>query len=363
MKKLALSAAMLAGLSTGAMAGGIDRSGQSVAPLFAETGAGGGFVQLSLGSVEPTANNPAIRDPLTGYTQAGAAIKYRFNDRISVALIADQPFGANVNYANGAPFFGGLANIDSFGLTALGRYEFGNGFSVHGGVRGQSINGQIFTYFGVQPTLLTAGSDFAFGGVAGVAYERPEMALRVALTYSSSITNTLNGTEQVLLAASPTAAPAISRNTSFQVATPQSVNLDFQTGIAPGTLVFGGVRWVNWNGFNVTTPVSGQYVRFTQDTYTYNLGIGRQITDKFAASVAVTYESAGSRPSTTALSPTTGLTSFTVSGSYDVTDSMTFAGGVTYGFPGDQQVPSALGLQSFSGNNVLGIGARISMKF
>ena len=32
---------------------------------------------------------------------------------------------------------------------------------------------------------------------------------------------------------------------------PQSVNLDFQTGIAPDTLVYGLVRWVNWDGWKI----------------------------------------------------------------------------------------------------------------
>ncbi len=34
--------------------------------------------------------------------------------------------------------------------------------------------------------------------------------------------------------------------------TPQSVNIDFQTGIAANTLAFANIRWVHWDQFAVT---------------------------------------------------------------------------------------------------------------
>ncbi|MCP6576659.1 hypothetical protein NL496_28595, partial [Klebsiella pneumoniae] len=33
--------------------------------------------------------------------------------------------------------------------------------------------------------------------------------------------------------------------------TPQSVNLDFQTGIMANTVTFANVRWVNWKDFSI----------------------------------------------------------------------------------------------------------------
>jgi len=36
-----------------------------------------------------------------------------------------------------------------------------------------------------------------------------------------------------------------------EIKTPQSVNLEFQTGIAKVTLLFGSVRWVDWTAFNI----------------------------------------------------------------------------------------------------------------
>ncbi len=34
--------------------------------------------------------------------------------------------------------------------------------------------------------------------------------------------------------------------------TPQSVNIDFQTGVAANTLAFANLRWVHWDQFAVT---------------------------------------------------------------------------------------------------------------
>ena len=45
---------------------------------------------------------------------------------------------------------------------------------------------------------------------------------------------------------------AVTQHTTTDLETPQSVQLDFQTGVAPKTLVFGYVRWVDWTEFNVT---------------------------------------------------------------------------------------------------------------
>ncbi|MDR0068382.1 transporter, partial [Acinetobacter sp. 11520] len=36
-----------------------------------------------------------------------------------------------------------------------------------------------------------------------------------------------------------------------KITTPQSVNLDFQTGIMANTVAFANVRWVNWKDFAI----------------------------------------------------------------------------------------------------------------
>ncbi|MEM6276564.1 MAG: transporter, partial [Pseudomonadota bacterium] len=107
MKKYLLTSAAMTIMASAAAAGGIDRSGQSIGLIFAETGATGGYAQLSFGNVSPSANAdftlgggllPASSSPLSGYTQLGLGFKQQFNDAFSLSVIYDQPFGALVEY-------------------------------------------------------------------------------------------------------------------------------------------------------------------------------------------------------------------------------------------------------------------------
>ena len=81
-----------------------------------------------------------------------------------------------------------------------------------------------------------------------------------------------------------------SQDTETDVDTPQSVTLDFQTGVAPKTLVFGSIRWVDWSEFAISPPLyepataallgePRPLVDYADDWWTYNLGVGRQLTD------------------------------------------------------------------------------------
>ncbi len=362
------SAALLA--TTSLAQADLSRTDQSMRILFEETGPSGNYVELSFGQVSPEANTSAVPNPLGDYNQAGFGFLHRFNDQVSVALIYDQPFGAEIAYPGfgtpapaGLPFFGGNATVETDALTFVGRYEFGNGFSVHGGLRAMRAEGSIYT--SVSSPLfnqLTGDSDTGYGYLVGAAYERPEIALRVALTYNSAIDLDFTATEQLIIPTSGTPfAPAGRSN--FTVEFPESINLEFQTGIAQDTLLFGSIRHAFWDGFNLTTPV-GQYVNFTSDTTTYNIGIGRRFNENWSGSISYTHRTDGTIPSDTALAPTTGLDSITLAGRYENENGLVISGGVTYGMPGDQIVNNSLvGPVNFTDNEVVGFGLRVGFRF
>lgn len=343
MRRLTTAAVAFAASTSIASAGGIDRSGQFLGPLFQTGGESGSYVELSFGSVNPNGVDTgafSLPDMLPAYTQAGFAYKTNLSDSLSAALIVDQPFGAAVTYPAGLPFLGANATVNSRAATGILRYKMDGGVSVHGGVRALSVTGSITS----PPDQLDASSNWNFGYVVGAAYERPDIALRVALTYNSAITAKMTGTEN---------GGAV----AFNVRMPESINLEFQTGVAADTLLMGSVRHVRWDGFNLTTPLKN-YVAFTENTTTYSLGLGRRITDNFSASAMLGYEAPGARPGTTPLAPTTGLTSLTLAGSYTM-DTMTVSGGVTVGRPGGQ----TFGPLVTSGNTVVGAGIRVGFSF
>ena len=150
--------------------------------------------------------------------------------------------------------------------------------------------------------------------IAGIAYERPEIALRVALTYESSYEHEFEATETLV---------PLGLNSSvsdFEIEMPQSVTLDFQSGVAEDTLVFGSIRWVEWSEWEVRPAgfegATGDRVTgIDDDVFTYRIGVGRKINEDLSVFARVTYE-----PETggiaSRLAPTDGRTSIGVGGSY-----------------------------------------------
>lgn len=368
--------------TTLAHAGGLDRSGQPIAALFEQ----GRYAELSFGHTTPTVEGtftlagPAIGSGNAGvpFSQVGAAYKYDIDDRLSFALILDQPFGADVDYDEtdaGYPLDGSEAHFDSRAITAAGRYKFGNGFGAHAGLRLVEVDADLRVVFdqGIVSNTYDAEfePDLALGYVVGASYEREAIGLRVALTYSSEtefshrtdFTNTLviNGVPI------PSAGTGVTEYTM-----PQSVNLDVRTGIAADTLLFGSVRWVDWSSTEINVP--GPYpdnpvVSYEEDIVTYTLGIGRQVTDRLAASAAVIYEPAtgsdfdptvpGSGASN--LAPTSGQLGLQVAGTYDVAENLELTGVVRYTKLGDV---TTRGIGSeFEGSDALTLGLRVGYRF
>lgn len=293
MNKTTAAAVALAATVGAAQAGNLDRSGQSIAPLF-ETG---NYAEFSFGVVSPdVSGNLAAPAPPVGsgdmaetYWQVGAAYKHQFNDNISFAFIYDQPFGADSRYPGGAyPLAGTEAVFDADALTVLGRYVTDGGIGVHGGFRIQKISAATMVP-AVAGYQADAGSDEGVGYVIGASYEIPRIALRVALTYNSEI-ETEHSTLETSAVTPPGGLTSITEITS-----PQAVNLDFQTGIAPGTLVFGGVRWTDWSSFSIDPShffaLAGRpFLSYSEDIVTYKLGVGKEFNDTWSGSIAFTYE-------------------------------------------------------------------------
>ena len=87
---------------------------------------------------------------------------------------------------------GTKAQVSSNAVTAIARYKFDGGFSVHGGLRAQTIGGNLAlsgaAFVGsFRSYSLDLANDTSYGYETGVAYERPDIALCVSLTYNSKI--------------------------------------------------------------------------------------------------------------------------------------------------------------------------------
>ncbi len=116
----------------------------------------GNYLELNFGFVSPDVSGtqatilPASgsRRPVGKHAQKNtrnlvSVIRSDLNDRLSIALIIDQPYGADVNYGadtdyaygGGVTPFGSTASIDSNAITALVAYKLPDNFTVYGGAR------------------------------------------------------------------------------------------------------------------------------------------------------------------------------------------------------------------------------------
>nr|WP_226782367.1 outer membrane protein transport protein [Oceaniglobus trochenteri] len=372
-----LAGAMTAGV---AHAGAVDRSGQSVAVIFEP----GNYFEASFGSVSPkvsgvgTAFSPtpggSSGNMTESYTQIGTAYKHDFGNGLAAALIFDQPFGADVNYPATQPYFarGSVAELSADALTAVVKYKFASNVSLYGGLRYQTFSADATIPFVTAgpgtPGVVNPGAvytakadkDEGFGYLLGVAYEKPEVALRVALTYNSKIKHSL--------ATSETSAFGGPVNTTTEIETPQSVNLEFQTGVAKDTLVFGSVRWVNWSDFDITPVVyqgltGNSLVSYAKDIYTLNLGVGRKLNENWSVAASVGYEEQQGGFSSN-LGPTDGNVSFGLGATY-TQDRIKVTGGIRYVDIGNAQTTLGGGVAAseFSSNHAVGFGLKVGYTF
>lgn len=367
---LTTTAALVVGAGA-AVAGGVDRSGQSIGIIFEQ----GNYAELSYGLINPdvTGNDVAMfGGRATGsvagnHSLPGLAFKYDLNERTSVSVIYGQDYGADILYPLGESFaLGGTsATLESDVVSAILRHKFNENFSVHGGIRASKASGFVqlsgLAYGPLNGYNVSFDDAWGTGYLVGAAYEKPEIALRVALTYFSKVTHDLDTTENsALLPANLTSVTSVD--------TPQAVNLDFQTGVAANTLVFGSARWVDWSNFMIDpqglVALTGSGLVALEDTVTYTLGVGRKFSDNWSGSVFATYEPKGD-PLVSPLAPTNGYKGIGVAAVY-TRDNMKVTMGVRYLELGDAQPETGTpdtARASMTGNSAVAVGIKVGFSF
>ncbi len=350
MKKLGLAAgAALLASTAMVQAGGIERTSQSVDVIFEE----GTLVEFGVSYAMPSVSGiDGITNQDTGimspdYVSFSGAYKTDISDKVSLAIIFDQPYGSLADYSQSF-FVGTKADLRSSAVTVIGSYDVTDRVVLFGGGTYQTMSATAEVPF-VGGYTIEADAASGFGFVAGAAYQIPDIALRVALTYRSTVSTTHDTLEYNSISG------------TMDVVTPQSLNLEFQTGINPKTLVFGSIRWVDWSEFDLTPesyfmPVPGQsLVDYTDDRITYNLGVGRKLTDTLSAAVTVGYEE-NLHGDPSPLAPTDGFFSLGAGLTYTMGNTK-ISGGVKYIWIGDST--GAVG--AFENNSAIGVGINFSV--
>ena len=333
--------------ATSATAGGFELSTQAVDPLFFS----GRHLEFTAAYAKPDLEGTDFFGNSTGdiapnFWAFGGAFKDDINERLSYAIIADQPYYALLSAPAGV-FTGTNATIETYSLSGLLRYKFTDRISVYGGPRIQTVTSSAgFPAGGGFPAYDMQGDRATdVGFTIGAAYEIPEYFTRVSLTYHSKIKHDIDVTENGV------------QTGSTELIAPEAVNLDFQVPVNRSTLVFGGVRWVAWEGIELTAPQFGPLVTFAEDTITYRLGAVHQLNDTWSLLAQYSYEGkTDDEPDI--LYPYNGIQGLTLGAIY-TRENMTVTAGATYFRLGSVSSPT---LGEFDDNKGLGLGFNIAFK-
>jgi long-chain fatty acid transport protein len=150
------------------------------------------------------------------------------------------------------------------------------------------------------------------------------------------------------------------------ITTPKSVNLDFQTGINPTTLLTAKARWVPWSDFAIKPTIYGSasglnLVSYDDDAWTAEVGLGKKLSPQLAISGAVGYDSGAGNP-ITSLGPVEGNWNVGLGAKYNLTPEWAVSGGVKYLMFGDAKakLPDGSIVGDFQDNDGWVYGLRLS---
>lgn len=308
-----LALALLSGLSGAALAGGFSR-GDADTDLIYEDGA----FDMRFGAtmVAPkrdfdTIGGVSASDDVysNNYIIPNFGAKLKVSDRFSCVGTYTQPFGASSDYgpqSQRADIIADMAagrtpnavkhagfETNEYGATCGVNMEAGSGKAwLLGGVFVQDFNYTEDKTLGT----LNLRDKGAFGYRIGAAYEITEYALRAELMYRSQIDIEAEGkfTSSPALAAIGIPAGTVFPSTGSG-SLPQSVELNLQSGIAPGWLAYGSVKWTDWSvlqtlNYNITRLGPNTKDFFWQDGWTIQGGIAHAFTDDVSGTVNVTWD-------------------------------------------------------------------------
>lgn len=409
MKLNAIQTALLLSLvpTTTTFAAALDRSGQSIAAFLQPNN----YFEAGITVLDPNVSGKDISQNNTGdmanhYYSPNAALKIQATEHFSIGLIYDQPYGADAQYTGQSnfienrplPFQGGTSvTVDTENLNLLFGYQPNQNWNVYAGAVYQTLDATVLlrgaSYSAYSGYDFKTGRDEAVGWLAGVAYQIPEIALKTSLTYRAKIKHEMNAYENHGIAGftgSPVFDALLNQINNAQgtteITTPQSVNLDFQTGIMENTVAFANVRWVNWKDFairpykfgaaSVLPPIVNKtgkkdgfdLVAYTDDQYSITAGVGRKVNDHWAGNVSVGWDSGAGNPVTT-LGPTEGYWNIGVGVQYSPAPNYFIAGGVKYFWLGDAKAQSGSQFNTpehvaeFKNNDAIAYGLKIGYKF
>ena len=342
-----------------ANAGGFDRGGVNIdqlfdaAPFSAEAGVTYVSPRRTLKNVERQDGfgaSSASVDVDGDYAVPRIGFKANLFEPVDCLATYTEPYGADGGFGTGNAYSPTAVEfkVDTrdIGLTCSYKMEVGKGvFRMIGGVSYQEVDAflsrETLQAFGNPGLGKFQLSDEAVSWRAGAAYEIPEIAFRASLMYSArynydGLSGTADSSEfgPTLIPGFPPSMFNPPLTTGIVPATasaeiPQALELKVQSGIAPGWLAFGSLKWQQWSKLDVIqingviSPLGGgptdvSFDPLYRDGWTVSGGVGHKFTEKLSGAASITWD----RGTSTVSGYQSDTWSFSAGGSYSPTESV-----------------------------------------
>lgn len=379
MKRILISLPMLA-FAGGVSAGGWEASKLDTAFMYKE----GGYGELSYGSldynIKATATNGVanVVDKKTAKAQTRTAGSFKMDyGNLDIGLTSytsgaiQMQGGAGLISNPAAPPTGATFVPDADAIlnstSLIAKYNVSESLGL---LLGATQNTLQKTQIKTQMGTYDVKAKSTMGSVYGIVYEQPEIALRVELLMQPKSTIKANSSYNEsgggdFYANAASAGASVANVTSFTttLSRPETVTLNFQSGVATDTLLYGSIHKASWKSAQIIAatgnPFSAVSSDFT-DTTTFSLGVGRKISDSLSLTSAYTSEAGSGKTGTSLFTQTNGYQGISIGARYTV-EKMTISCGYSYNQVGDVTIGGTQAI--YKSNNVSAIGLKVGFNF
>lgn len=348
--------------TTAAHSGGWETGRLDTSFLYEE----GNYVELSYGNLNYSVNGTTqagVTHPMAkDQTRTSISGKFQLGDFDigltsfgSGAIQMDGQNAATTQTSPSSPYAGTAlvysvvpsADVKLDTQAIMGRYSFNDNWSATVGLRQAKVKASAVTTLA---TTYAIDATRKTGMVYGLAYERPDIALKLEVLRSESISMALTGGATVA---------------SGTLEVPEATTVNFQTGIAKDTLLMASAHKVSWSqsqivvvGANGAPNVGSDF----SDTTSYSLGLGRKLSEDTAVSLTYSWEDGAGAASTSPFTMSNGKKTLSAGMKHKI-DAFTISAGVSYTKAGDVDVTYGPYTASYADNSVTAFGLKIGYNF
>jgi hypothetical protein len=254
-------------------------------------------------------------------------------------------------------------DVDMYTLTLMGKAKFTDEVEFLFGLNRNTLEDSSVTT--TRGTYTIKGTS-STSPILGFAYSKPKIALRVEFLMQPSSEMKAN---TGYVRSNYGAAAGVTQSTaSFDstLSRPTTITLNFQSGVAKDTLVYGSIHRAAWGSAQIDVPTgeaASSVASKFWDTTTYTLGAARKISDSLALTASFAKETGGASTSSSLFTVNNGYRAISFGAKYTV-GKIAISGGYNYTKLGDIDIfTGGATYATYRNNNVSALGLKIGYSF